>query len=77
MKQCLWYQSPAQSWDQALPLGNGRMGLMDWGGVEEEILELTESTFFSGCRQEKNCRLGAKTAFARARLSPADRRSLF
>lgn len=67
MKQCLWYQSPAQSWDQALPLGNGRMGLMDWGGVEEEILELTESTFFSGCRQEKNCRLGAKTAFARAR----------
>ena len=29
----LWYRSPAKEWEQALPLGNGRMGAMIYGGI--------------------------------------------
>ncbi|MEI6949067.1 glycoside hydrolase family 95 protein [Paraflavisolibacter sp. H34] len=44
----LWYQQPATHWLEALPLGNGRIGAMVFGGVEEELLQLNESTLWSG-----------------------------
>jgi alpha-L-fucosidase 2 len=44
----LWYQQPARQWVEALPLGNGRLGAMVFGGVEEELLQLNESTLWSG-----------------------------
>jgi alpha-L-fucosidase 2 len=44
----LWYRSPAQEWVQALPLGNGRLGAMVFGGVALERLQFNEDTFFSG-----------------------------
>ncbi|GAB3638431.1 glycoside hydrolase family 95 protein [Hymenobacter arcticus] len=44
----LWYQQPAQQWVEALPLGNGRLGAMVFGGVEQELLQLNESTLWSG-----------------------------
>lgn len=44
----LWYASPANDWNEALPLGNGRLGMMVFGGVGEERIQLNEETFWSG-----------------------------
>lgn len=44
----LWYTSPAEAWRQSLPIGNGRLGAMVYGGVKEETIELNESTMWSG-----------------------------
>jgi alpha-L-fucosidase 2 len=44
----LWYQQPARQWVEALPLGNGRLGAMVFGGVEQELLQLNETTLWSG-----------------------------
>jgi alpha-L-fucosidase 2 len=44
----LWYDKPAQTWEEALPLGNGRLGAMVYGGVERETIQLNEDTFWAG-----------------------------
>ena len=44
----LWYRQGAQSWNEALPLGNGRLGAMVYGGAREEKLALNEDTLWSG-----------------------------
>lgn len=44
----LWYRAPAASWNEALPVGNGRLGAMVFGGVEQEHLQLNEETWWSG-----------------------------
>lgn len=44
----LWYDKPAAQWVEALPVGNGKIGAMVFGGVEEELLQLNESTLYSG-----------------------------
>ncbi|MCE7060836.1 glycosyl hydrolase family 95 catalytic domain-containing protein [Dyadobacter sp. CY343] len=44
----LWYEKPAEVWTEALPVGNGHMGAMIFGGVEEEHLQLNEVTLYSG-----------------------------
>jgi alpha-L-fucosidase 2 len=44
----LWYEQPASEWVQALPIGNGRLGAMVFGGVAEDRLQLNEDTFWSG-----------------------------
>src|SRR5687767_8231579 len=45
----LWYKTPAGStWENALPVGNGRLGAMVYGNVEKEILQLNEHTVWSG-----------------------------
>lgn len=44
----LWYQKPASTWTEALPLGNGRLGAMVWGGVQNDLIQLNESTLWSG-----------------------------
>ena len=44
----LWFSGPATKWDEALPVGNGRLGAMVFGGVEEERLQLNEDTYWSG-----------------------------
>jgi alpha-L-fucosidase 2 len=46
--QRLWYRQPAQKWVEALPVGNGRLGAMVFGGVARERLQLNESSFWSG-----------------------------
>jgi alpha-L-fucosidase 2 len=46
--QSLWYDQPAEKWTDALPLGNGRLGAMVFGGVEHERLALNEDTLYSG-----------------------------
>jgi alpha-L-fucosidase 2 len=44
----LWYRQPATNWLQALPLGNGMIGAMVFGGVLQERIALNESSFWSG-----------------------------
>ena len=44
----LWYRAPATSWNEALPIGNGRLGAMVFGGVTEERLQLNEDSVWAG-----------------------------
>jgi alpha-L-fucosidase 2 len=44
----LWYRQPATQWLEALPLGNGHLGAMIYGGITEEVLQLNEDTLWSG-----------------------------
>ena len=44
----LWYNRPAAVWTEALPVGNGRLGAMVFGRVGEELIQLNESTLWSG-----------------------------
>ena len=44
----LWYKQPAAQWTEALPIGNGRLGAMVYGGVDQEHLQLNEDTLWSG-----------------------------
>ncbi|WP_183788423.1 glycoside hydrolase family 95 protein [Tunturiibacter gelidoferens] len=46
--QVLWYRGEARRWLEALPIGNGRIGGMVYGGVTRERIALTESTVWSG-----------------------------
>ena len=46
--QTLWYRQPARRWVEALPIGNGRLGGMVFGGTSEERIALNESTLWSG-----------------------------
>jgi alpha-L-fucosidase 2 len=44
----LWYRQPARDWNQALPIGNGRIGAMVFGNPTEELIQLNEETLWSG-----------------------------
>jgi alpha-L-fucosidase 2 len=44
----LWYRRPAEVWTEALPIGNGRLGAMIFGGVARERLQLNEDTLYAG-----------------------------
>ena len=44
----LWYSKPASKWEEALPVGNGRLGAMVYGKTDEEIIQLNEDTYWSG-----------------------------
>jgi len=44
----LWYTQPAASWVEALPVGNGRIGVMVHGGTDREHLQLNEDTMWAG-----------------------------
>ena len=44
----LWYRQPAAKWVEALPVGNGRIGAMVFGGVSRERLQLNEDTLWAG-----------------------------
>ena len=45
----LWYDFPAGDWHEALPLGNGRLGMMVFGGAAEDRVQLNEEI---GIRRE-------------------------
>jgi len=44
----LWYTKPAEEWEEALPVGNGRLGAMVFGGVDEERIQLNEDSYWTG-----------------------------
>ncbi len=47
-KLTMWYDKPAAVWNEALPVGNGRLGAMIYGDPVNEIIQLNEETFWSG-----------------------------
>jgi alpha-L-fucosidase 2 len=44
----MWYDKPAKKWEEALPVGNGRLGAMVFGKYGEEQIQLNEETYWSG-----------------------------
>jgi alpha-L-fucosidase 2 len=50
----LWYQKPAIVWEEALPLGNGQLGAMLFGGISDERIQLNESTLWDGYPLDPN-----------------------
>lgn len=69
-KAILWYDSPAQHWEEALPLGNGRLGAMVYGDPVNEEIQLNEETVSAGSPY-KNYNSEAKEAL------PAIRKLIF
>lgn len=55
-KDIFWYRQPAEKWIEALPLGNGRLGAMVYGGALEEKIQVDENTFWSGKPSGQNNR---------------------
>jgi alpha-L-fucosidase 2 len=49
----LWYTHPAQRWGDALPIGNGRLGGMIFGGVAQERVQLNEDTIWNGKKRNR------------------------
>jgi len=56
----LWYNQPAKQWTDALPLGNGRIGAMIFGGVNQEHIQFNEETLWTGSPRDYNMPDGAK-----------------
>ncbi|OZQ74171.1 glycoside hydrolase family 95 protein [Paenibacillus taichungensis] len=52
--QRMWYSKPAKVWNEALPIGNGRLGAMIFGGVAEERLQLNEDSMWYGGARDRN-----------------------
>jgi alpha-L-fucosidase 2 len=50
----LWYQRPAARWTEALPVGNGRLGAMVFGGIDHERLQLNEDSVWAGQAVNRN-----------------------
>jgi len=67
---CLWYRQPAGKWDEALPLGNGHVGAMVYGGLPSEHIQFNEHTVWTG-RPHSYAHAGAAEAL------PEMRRLLF
>ncbi|HVX66227.1 MAG TPA: glycoside hydrolase family 95 protein, partial [Bryobacteraceae bacterium] len=63
----LWYRAPATKWVEALPLGNGRLGAMLFGGIEAERLQLNEDTLWSGPPQSEGNNPEAKQVLPEVR----------
>src|ERR1035437_112777 len=53
-RNVLWYREPAKIWEEALPIGNGRLGAMIFGGVADERIQLNESTLWDGYPLDPN-----------------------
>lgn len=50
----LFYEQAAENWEQTLPIGNGSLGAMIFGGVKQEKLGLNEESLWSGYKHDKN-----------------------
>jgi alpha-L-fucosidase 2 len=49
----LWYRHPASRWGDALPIGNGRLGGMVFGGITKERIALNEDTIWNGKKRDR------------------------
>jgi len=54
LSKTLWYKQPAKNWNEALPIGNGRLGAMIFGRVENELIQLNEETLWTGGPADPN-----------------------
>ena len=50
----LWYRQPARNWNEALPIGNGRIGAMVYGNPWNETIQLNEESLWGGCPEDGN-----------------------
>jgi len=50
----LWYNQPAKKWTEALPIGNGRLGAMVFGGIKNERIQLNEESLWGGVQINNN-----------------------
>src|SRR5919197_2044207 len=57
----LWYRRPAANWNEALPLGNGRLAAMVFGGFTEERIQINEDTVWAGERRDRLNPEGARS----------------
>lgn len=53
-RNVLWYKQSARVWEEALPIGNGRLGAMVFGGVADERIQLNESSLWDGYTLDPN-----------------------
>jgi alpha-L-fucosidase 2 len=49
----LWYRQPAANWNEALPIGNGRLAAMVFGGPQSEQIQLNEDTIWAGEKRDR------------------------
>ena len=56
---CLWDAQPAANWNEALPLRNGRIGAMVFGGVQQDRLQFNEENYWTGGPYD-SVRIGAQ-----------------
>ena len=54
MSSVLWYRHPAKDWNEALPVGNGRIGAMVFGNPWNETIQLNEESLWAGCPADGN-----------------------
>lgn len=52
-RECLWYKQPAVEWEEALPIGNGRLGAMVFGRTDTEQLQVNEESMWYGGRVDR------------------------
>lgn len=50
----LWYDKPAKDWNEALPVGNGRLGAMVYGDCHHETIQLNEESLWAGAKSDAN-----------------------
>ncbi|WP_236045659.1 glycosyl hydrolase family 95 catalytic domain-containing protein [Paractinoplanes ovalisporus] len=65
----LRYRTPAATWTDALPLGNGRLGAMCFGGIDEDRFQLNENTCWTGTPSGKSVVEGGPALIAQARAA--------
>ncbi|MET0466913.1 MAG: glycoside hydrolase family 95 protein [Chitinophagaceae bacterium] len=63
----LWYSKPADQWVEAIPIGNGRIGAMIFGNPESELIQLNESTLYSGGPVKRSVNPSAKSYLTQVR----------
>jgi len=52
-KWVIWFREPAKRWEEALPVGNGRLGAMVFGGITRERIQVNEDSLWTGCPFER------------------------
>ena len=50
----LWYRQPAKNWVEALPIGNGKLGAMVFGGIDQEQIQINEETLWDGRKFDRH-----------------------
>ena len=63
----LWYNRPAEFFEEALPIGNGKMGAMIYGGVDDNTLYLNDITLWTGKPVDHNLDKDAHTWLPKVR----------
>jgi len=67
----LWYDKPAVKWEQeALPIGNGRLGCMIFGGMQKEHIQFNEDSLWTGDEQDTRSEERRVGKECRSRWSP-------